>query len=269
MSAPGEAAVPAVRHSRLGFWSFIAFMALLTVIFAALGFWQLERLQEKEALIASVDQRMHLPPLAMPPMTEWVGLDPEVYNFRPVTLTGHFSSDGSVLVFTSLSESRGKFAGPGYWVMTPFVIETGGTVFVNRGFVPQTSGPQFAAPTTMPAGPVTLTGLALRPEASGPFTPGADAKNHLEWVRDPVRLAALVAPALAPFAGITIDLPAGEPGALPQGGETVVEFPNNHFGYALTWFGFALLTPALLVLWVWRQRQGAKPQKLAGTGPFQ
>jgi surfeit locus 1 family protein len=30
------------------------------------------------------------------------------------------------------------------------------------------------------------------------------------------------------------------PNGLPQGGETIIDFPNNHLGYALTWFGLAL-----------------------------
>ena len=38
-----------------------------------------------------------------------------------------------------------------------------------------------------------------------------------------------------------------------------MSFPNNHFGYALTWFGFALLTPILLSIWLVRQRR--KPAK--------
>ncbi|HTN61521.1 MAG TPA: SURF1 family cytochrome oxidase biogenesis protein [Devosia sp.] len=45
------------------------------------------------------------------------------------------------------------------------------------------------------------------------------------------------------------------PGVLPQGGETIVAFPNNHFGYALTWFGFAIITPIMLGFWLWRQRR--------------
>jgi surfeit locus 1 family protein len=57
---------------------------------------------------------------------------------------------------------------------------------------------------------------------------------------------------------LTVDLPASAPGALPQGGETVVDFPNNHLGYAFTWFGFALLTPSLLAYWIWRQLRPAK-----------
>ena len=58
----------------------------------------------------------------------------------------------------------------------------------------------------------------------------------------PGRLATL-AGVTGPVFGMTLDAPAAAPGALPQGGETVVDFPNNHFGYALTWFGFAILTP--------------------------
>ena len=103
----------------------------------------------------------------------------------------------------------------------------------------------------------TLTGLALKPEAAGAFTPGPDTANRIEWVRDPVRLAAMAGIG-DPVFGLTVDAPAGEAGALPQGGETVIEFPNNHLGYALTWFGFALITPALLAFWVFRQLRPAK-----------
>ncbi len=59
-----------------------------------------------------------------------------------------------------------------------------------------------------------------------------------------------------PVAPIFVDLPAAAPGALPQGGETVLDFPNNHLGYVITWFGFALLVPFLLWFWVRRQRRG-------------
>ena len=88
------------------------------------------------------------------------------------------------------------------------------------------------------------------------FTPGPDKTGRIEWVRDPARLASL-AGVSGTVLGMTIDAPATAPGALPQGGETTVDFPNNHFGYALTWFGFAILTPCLLAFWVWRQLRPA------------
>lgn len=247
-----DAAPP--RRPRL-WWNaaFVVLMLGLTALFAALGLWQWQRLAAKEALIATVESRMVRNPSDLPAADQWPALDPEFYNYRPLTVTGRFVPDETVLVFTSLSSAKGKYSGPGYWVMTPFAIEDGGTLFVNRGFVPQRSGPAFAEGGATPMGRLTLTGVGRASEAAGGFTPGA-SDERIEWVRDTARLARLVDPVLAPVAPLYLDLPAGDPGALPQGGETVVEFPNNHLGYALTWFSFALLTPILLAFWLFRRR---------------
>lgn len=234
-----------------GFWSFVLFMLALTGLFVLLGVWQVERLAEKEALIADVDRQLTQPPYDIPPADQWPMIDLGTYAYHPLTLTGRYRNDKAVLVFTNIPEPKGQYGGPGYWLMTPFEPTGGGTVFVNRGFIPQTSSANFlSAPG--PDGDQTVTGLALRAEAAGPFTPGPDQSNRIEWVRDPARLAAL-AGISQPVFGLTVDAPAGEPGGLPQGGETVIEFPNNHLGYALTWFGFALITPLLLAFWVFRQ----------------
>lgn len=234
--------------------AFVALMLGLTALFVALGLWQWERLAEKEALIAAVASRMARAPSDFPAADQWPTLDPEFYNYRPLTVTGRYLPDETVLVFTSLGSARGRYSGPGYWVMTPFAPENGGTLFVNRGFVPQQSGPAFAAGGAVQQGTQTLTGVGRATEAASRFTPGADTENRIEWVRDTERLARFAGSSPAPFAPIYLDLPAGDAGALPQGGETVVEFPNNHLGYALTWFGFALITPVLLAFWLFRRR---------------
>jgi surfeit locus 1 family protein len=44
------------------------------------------------------------------------------------------------------------------------------------------------------------------------------------------------------------------PGGLPQGGETIVSFPNNHLQYALTWFGLAVALIAVFAVWAWGRR---------------
>lgn len=245
------------RRLGFSFWSFIVFMLALTGLFVWLGVWQLERLAEKEALIAEVDRQLTERPYDIPDAKDWDEIDLDVYAYHPLTLRGHYRNDRAVLVFTNLSEPRGKFGGPGFWVMTPFESDGGGTVFVNRGFIPQSSQQSVTA-APGPAGEQTLTGIALRAEAAGAFTPGPDKPNRIEWVRDPVRLAAM-AGIEGPVFPFTVDAPAGEAGALPQGGETVIEFPNNHLGYAFTWFGFALITPLLLGYWVFRQLRPARP----------
>ena len=243
---------PAVRGWR--FWAFIGFMLALMALFIALGTWQVERLGEKERLIADVAARADLPPEPLPAASEWATLDPETVDFRAVSFAGHYVPAGTVLVFTSLSEQRGAYSGPGYWVMTPFVLDGGGTVFVDRGFVPDGNSADFDSGQGVTGDPVVLTGTLRRAEAIGAFTPATDMARHVEWVRNPDRLATLAGDLPQPVAPFYVDLPAGAPQTLPQGGETVMEFPNNHLGYAATWFGFALLVPFLLWFWVRRQR---------------
>jgi surfeit locus 1 family protein len=239
-------------------WSRVLFAVLmlaLTAVFLALGVWQWQRLGEKEALIATVAERMTRPPAAFPMPDQWPALDSHFYDYRPLTLTGRYVPEDTVLVFTSLANAKGSHSGPGYWVMTPLALDGGGSIYVNRGFVPQASRAAFASGGPVERGALTLTGIGRVAEASGSFTPGADVANRIEWVRDPERLARLAGAAPRPFAPIYLDAPAGEPAALPQGGETIVEFPSNHLGYALTWFGFASLTPILLAFWLLKRQK--------------
>ena len=56
---------------------------------------------------------------------------------------------------------------------------------------------------------------------------------------------------------LVVDEDAGQaPGGLPQGGETVLDFPNSHLQYALTWFGLALALVGVFGVWAWRQVRG-------------
>ncbi|GHA30573.1 SURF1-like protein [Devosia pacifica] len=238
-------------------WLFVAIMLLLMAVFIALGFWQVERLGEKQALIAAVEERYTSEPVAFPPAQDWASLDPADLIFQPVEITGQYLPGQSVRIFTSLASTtaRGAASGPGYWVVTPFALQQGGTVFVNRGFVPDALIDDYMTAESLPAGEVTIEGVLRAPEAASLFTPEPDPERRLAWVRDPGQLAALAEDDLSPIAPMTLDLAAGPEGTLPQGGETVIEFPNNHLGYAMTWFGFALITPFLLGAWLWRQRK--------------
>lgn len=238
-------------------WTFVVLMLTLAVTCVWLGTWQMHRLADKEALIAAVADRLNAEPVPAPPTDQWPTLDLEALNFQPVSLTGAFRYNQTVTVFTSLGDNaRGPAAGPGYWVMTPFVLADGGTIFVNRGFVPEDFQEAAVMDGEGDEVQVTISGLFRPGEAAGFMTPGPDTSNRIEWVRDPVRLAAMVDPALAPIAPFYVDLPAGEPGQLPQGGETIIEFPNNHLGYAYTWYGFAIVAVVMLGFWFARQRRG-------------
>lgn len=238
--------------------TFVVLMLALAVTCAWLGVWQLHRLAEKEALIVAVDERLDAAPIPVPAVNQWSNLDLAELNFRPVALTGAFRYNQTVTVFTSLGDARGQASGPGYWVVTPFVLAQGGSVFINRGFVPAALQEAAVTDAESDVVQVTITGLLRPGEKAGFMTPAPDTSNRVEWVRDPVRLAEMVDPSLAPFAPFYVDLPAGAPGELPQGGETVIEFPNNHLGYAYTWFGFAIVAVVMLGFWIVRQRANTR-----------
>lgn len=236
-------------------WLFAVLMLALAGFCLFLGNWQMQRLHEKELLIEAVGARLDAAPQPAPAADTWAGLDPQSLIFQPVELTGRFDPQGTIAVFTALSDAQGQYSGPGYWVMTPFTMEDGGTVFINRGFVPQD---QQAALSDLDLGgigtdTVTISGLLRASEDAGFMTPEPDTARRIEWVRDTQRLAAFLDPSVQPIAPFYVDLPASAPGELPQGGETVVSFPNNHLSYALTWYGFAVVAVVMLGVWLWRQ----------------
>lgn len=259
MTAPVQSPSQEKRNLRWSDWLFAVVMLTLAAVCLFLGNWQMQRLAEKEALIAAVDSRLSADPVPAPAVAEWAGLSMDDWNFQPVSLTGAFRYTQTITVFTSLSNARGQFSGPGYWVVTPFELEAGGTVFVNRGFVPQDMQEAAAMGDLHGEDPgtVTVTGLFRPGEAVGMMAPEPNMSDRVEWVRNPERLAAMVDPQLAPFAPFYVDLLAGAAGDLPQAGETVISFPNSHFGYALTWYGFAIIAVVMVGAWLWQRSRPA------------
>ncbi len=237
-------------------WGFVVLILALIAILIGLGAWQMVRLQEKQALIVRIEDRISQPPMTLPTVAEWVGFDPEVWDYRHTVLTGTFRNDQTILVFTALSEPRGRQQGPGYWVVAPLVLKDGGVVWVNRGFIPAMLKESFADGGPNEDDEVSVSGVLRRPEAANMFTPGTDRGARIEWVRDPARFAAISDKTLTPMLPATLDADAGEAGALPQGGETLIDIPNRHFEYALTWFGLAAVVFVMLASWLFIRRRG-------------
>jgi surfeit locus 1 family protein len=226
-------------------------------ILIALGVWQLQRLEWKEALIARVSERVDAAPVAAPGPDEWAGLDIVGLEYVPVTVAGRFLHRDEAHVFTVLSEPRGRYGGMGYLVMTPLETADGSIVYVNRGFVPDGSKDPATRVAGQIAGAVAVTGLLRAPRGRTWFSAEDDRAGNVWFSRDPALFAAWSGLPVARVAPYTIDMrfdPA-LPGGLPQGGETFLQFRNNHLGYALTWFGLAGGLAAVFLLFArgrWR-----------------
>ena len=225
--------------------SIAAACAFLVLI--GLGTWQVERLAWKEALIATVTARFAAPPTRLPAPTDWARLDPATDEYRRVTFSAEFANDKEALVYTTGSSLHGGDAGPGYWVFTPARL-VGGTVMVNRGFVPEGRQDPKTRLQGEIAGPVEIVGVMRWPERPGLFTPAPEPGKNLWFSRDSTAIAATkgVGP-VAPFFVEQESPPA--PGGLPQAGALKPFFPNNHLGYAFTWYGLAAVLAVSFSVW--------------------
>lgn len=237
--------------------SLSAFAAL--VILVGLGIWQLERKAWKEGLIGTLTQRLAAPPIALPQPAQWTRLDPAEYEFRRVTFRAEIPNGQEALVYTLGSPLRPDVSGTGYWVLVPAAV-SGGTVVVNRGFVPEGRQDPKTRPEGQPAGPIDLVGVLRWPEVPGLFTPAGDPARNLWFTRDPAGIAQ--AKQWAPVAPFYVEQEAPVPqGGLPKPGAVEVSLPDNHLQYALTWFGLAAVLVAVFGLWLrgrWREnRPGA------------
>jgi surfeit locus 1 family protein len=85
-------------------------------------------------LIPEIETRANGAPQPLPPVAEWPKLRPEDCEYRHVAAEGTFENGKEALVFRASGGAAGKQ--PGYLVLTPLRLTSGGYVIVNRGFVP-------------------------------------------------------------------------------------------------------------------------------------
>jgi len=245
----GGGARPARARTRS--WQGLLLPALFAfAVLIALGIWQIERKAWKEALIASLTERVAAPPLALPAAKEWAKLDRTNDEYRRVAFTASLDNTREALVFAAATAFRPDVTSPGYWVFTPARLSDGSVVVVNRGFVPDARRDPQSRPQGQIAGPIAMTGALRWPDDRHWFTPADDPARNLWFTRDPAGIAAakgLDPQMVAPFY-IEQEAPTA-PGGLPQPGKLVVALPDNHLQYALTWFGLAAVLAAVFGAW--------------------
>lgn len=217
------------------------FLALCVLM--GLGTWQLQRLQEKEALLADVAAGLEAPPVPLPAEIT----DAAEWNYRPVVVEGVFDH-ARELHLHMLSRS----GAPGYHILTPLIREGAAPVLVNRGWVPpKLKDPAARAPG--PEGLVRITGIARTPRFGGTFVPESDARANMWFEVDFAAMAEATGLPLLPVLVEDSAEPAG-PDSYPVPGQTRFDIPNNHLDYALTWYGLGLVLVVIYVVYLRRRR---------------
>jgi surfeit locus 1 family protein len=216
----------------------------------ALGTWQVQRLYWKEALLAAIEQRSTAPPVDLQVIEESLAAGKPI-DYQAALASGRFLNDKERHFFATFEGQSG------YYVYTPLELADGRLLFVNRGFVPYDRKEPSTRPQSLVEGQQTITGLArARLEEKPSFmVPDNDEAANIFYWKDLDRMAAsagLPADQLLPFFLDADATPVD--GGLPRGGVTVINLPNSHLQYAITWYGLAL---ALLgvALFGWLKRK--------------
>ncbi len=132
----------------------------LVALFVRLGFWQIGRAAEKEALASAATASARLPAITFETL---VGSADDL-RFRKAILRGSFEPLHQLFIDNETDHGRA-----GYHVITPLVItplrlaHSGRRILVNRGWVPMERDREQLPAIATPAGDIELRGVLDRP----------------------------------------------------------------------------------------------------------
>lgn len=219
---------------RLGSYTFspkliptVVTLLLLYLLFS-LGQWQLSRAQFKESLKQQIESRQQLSPvpLSLLPVAE------QDQQFMPVEVSGRFHPNKSFLLDNKVQEMKA-----GFEVITPFEVENGGWLLVNRGWVPQTASRQIAPVFETPEQMITLTGFVRTP-SDNVFMLQDQQYDLRRWpvIIQSINIAELAKVLNAQLMPFVIMLDERSAGGFNRNWPAFKLDSDKNIGYAVQWF---------------------------------
>jgi surfeit locus 1 family protein len=220
---------------------------LATAILCGLGAWQVKRLQWKTELLARIQALQYAPaePLNVALNHLQAGRD---VDFIRVTTPCEPAPPATAARIYTVTDS-----GPGWRPIVLCRLKSGPypAVLLDLGVEPDGA----RAGDTALSAPPEITGVLRAAVKARPFmaTP-VDGPGEFGW-RDARGVAAyLQAPGAAPVF-LMLERPAAAATIQPMPAPT--DIPNNHLGYAITWFGLAAALIAIYIAALMKRRRKA------------
>ena len=226
----------------LGSRRWLAFAIVVAVLVPSairLGFWQVDRLEERRATNAIWGVRLDAAPVPLEAILDAGNTLPsEQRRYLRVAVEGTFLAGEQVLI-----RNRSLDGQSGSWVVTPITLETGSVLAVVRGWVPLGVTDPFDPVLDPPSGRVALDGVLVPGERPVAFGPSDPVEGRL------TRLALLDLDRL----GVQVGAPLGQEFVQQTSDEKGVELPpellelpdvedeGSHLAYAIQWFSFAII----------------------------
>lgn len=203
-------------------------------LLCGLGVWQVQRMYEKRAQLDEMTAGISVPAVPVP-----LQLDPEKDRYRPVTAEGRFTGQHLYVL------SGKPMVGAGVQVVSVLETTDGRRLLVDRGFLTDDDKHKLLTVTD-----VKVLGNLMWPRDSNQYTPPPDPKTGLWFARDAEAMSALLQ---TEPTFIVAREPTGDGiEAMPIRTSSI---PNDHWGYAITWFLLALVWAVMTAALVWRIRR--------------
>lgn len=220
----------------------VIYLLLLTLLLN-LGFWQLNRAEEKRVLIEKQTQSMKTAPIDLSAVSED---DANSLRYRKASVSGHYDSAQQFLLDNQILKGKA-----GYFVLTPFILETGKkAVLINRGWIVANPDRHILPNLGMKNLQTTLTGRINNFPSVGIKLAGAGTPTQTSPALVQIVNTEILAKKLGyPLFSFQLELDANMPeGYTREWLTTTLMPPQQHFGYAMQWFGLAT---ALTFLFFW------------------
>jgi len=108
-------------------------VSLAIVVTIRMGFWQLDRLQNRRSLITHVQEVHAMPELAL--SKDLTGVDLSSMEYRSVVVSGRFDFAHQVAIRNQVwTQTWGNEMG--FTLLTPLVMDNGWAVLIQRGWIP-------------------------------------------------------------------------------------------------------------------------------------
>lgn len=216
------------------------FVTLLCISFLILlGFWQLSRLKEKNIFINDITINLNNPPLRG-------NFEVITKLYNKVTYRGSFQHTKNIYLYGRKSMSTEK---DGYYLMIPFKTIEGKNILVARGWL----AARHKSDTINIIDDInTISGIILPLEHEKLFIPNNDIQRNVWFTLNLKDIENYFGMKFENFYLVEIDPQHIGSFVKPIDSKILLSIKNDHFEYAMTWFGLAL---ALIVIYAIYRKQ--------------
>ena len=237
------------KKIRIGNYNVEVVPLIITVIgiifLTTLGCWQLYRLKEKTAFIASMSRNLSESAHVYDPKTT-------ATIYQKIKLNGHFLQESDIHLYGRKAMAPEK---EGYYLLSPFQTDQGTVIMVARGWFAAKN--KHLIQVSHAQNTHGITGIVLPLEKKRIFIPNNDIKNNVWFTLEHTSMIDYAHKNLENFYLLQIDPVDLPPLILPISAEGLIRIKNDHFEYALTWFCLSICLGIIFFIYN-KQKQNKK-----------